>query len=211
MSALHRLYLVRHATSAETRAARFPVTTGGQDVPDCAGLDAAGRRSAEALGAHLPLPDRVWSSWAARARETAALAGWAAEPTADLAECDFGSWAGREVHEIAAADPDGFAAWLADPTVGPADGEPLEQLRTRARRVLECGCAGTSIAVTHGGFIRAAVAEVLGLAAGALARIDLAPASVTVLHNDGTWRLVRLNWTPALLARAAATPQAVTP
>lgn len=207
-----RLHLVRHATSAETRAARFPATTGAQAEVGCAGLDEAGRRAAEDLRPHLPHPDRIWSSWAVRAIQTAAAAGWEPEPSADLAECDFGDWAGRDVHDVAAADPEGFAAWLADPTSGPVGGEPLGALRARARRVLDRCEQGTTVAFTHGGLIRAVLAEALELPAAALARVDLAPASVTVLHgHDGAWRLVRLNWTPVLVVRPAAQAEAVAP
>ncbi|MGH3665483.1 MAG: hypothetical protein ACRDU8_05250, partial [Egibacteraceae bacterium] len=64
MSSTIRLYLVRHATSAETRAGRFPATSGASEVATCAPLDEPGRRMAEVLADHLPRADRVWSSWA---------------------------------------------------------------------------------------------------------------------------------------------------
>lgn len=205
-----RLYLVRHATSAETRAARFPATTGACHVDTCAVLDDRGRQMAKALGAHLPRADRVWSSWAARTRETAALAGRPPELSADLAECDFGGWAGRDIHDVAAADPAGFAAWLADPAEATHGGEPLEALHGRARRVLRRCRPGTTVAFTHGGLIRAVLCEALSLPATTSTGVDIAPASVTELHAyDDNWRLVRLNWTPALTTRPAVSAEAV--
>ncbi len=195
------LLLVRHATTATTRRAAFPATTGARAAAGDEPLDRAGRAAAAELGAHLPAADRVWSSAARRSVGTAAAWGAAADPVGDLAECDFGRWAGRTPDEVHAEDPAGLAAWYADPSSAAHGGEGLGAVRARARRVLERAAAlgGTTLAVTHGGLVKAALLEVLDLPDAAVWRLDAAPASVTELHRtDPTWRLVRLNWTPAL-------------
>lgn len=134
------------------------------------------------------MPDRVWTSHAVRTAETARLAGLeraVADP--DLAEGDFGRWAGRTPLEVADDEPEVVAAWYADLGSAPHGGETFAQVGARARRVLARAAAlgGTTIAVTHGGFIRAALLGVLDLPASAVWRLDAAPASVAELHPAG--------------------------
>lgn len=202
-----RLLLVRHATTAETRRAAFPSTTGAGPVDGCPPLDRAGTRAAEALEPHLPAPDRGWSSHACRALQTAALAGVEVVADSDLAEGDWGRWAGLTPTEVHATEPETLAGWYADLESAPHGGEPLSSVRARARRILDRaeGAGGTTIAFTHGGLVGAALLEALDLPAAALWRLEASPASVTELHPGGTgWRLVRLNWTPAFGASGRA-------
>ncbi|MGH8899023.1 MAG: histidine phosphatase family protein [Egibacteraceae bacterium] len=207
---MDRLLLVRHAQSAGTRRAAFPATTGACARDGCEPLDRAGAVQAAALRGVLPQPDSCWASFAVRALETARLAGCDARSCADLAECDFGRWAGLEPAQVHAADPEGLAAWYADPEAAPHGGERLGDVRARAAAVLararELG--GTVVVFTHGGLVKAALLEALGLGSQALWRLDVAPASVTELHPSGAgggWRVVRMNWTPRLVgARATA-------
>ena len=203
-----RLLLVRHASTAVTGRAGFPATSGVEMADPCEPLDPAGWDVAAELGAHLPVADRVWSSLARRAVETAASWDAVLDPDPDLAECDFGKWAGRTTDDVHAEDPDGLAAWYADPGSAPHGGEGLGAVRTRARRVLDSAAqlGGTTVAVTHGGLVKAALLEVLELPDGAVWRLDAAPASVTELEPSGpVWRVVRLNWTPSL-TRPPAVP-----
>ena len=196
-----RLLLVRHATSSETRRGAFPIASGSQPGIEGDPLDDAGRAAARELGAHLPPGERCLSSWAARARQTAEAAGFVPEPDAQLAECDFGRWAGRTPADV--GDDAEVGAWYADPDAAPHGGERLADVRARAALVLagahESG--GTTVAFTHGGFVKAAVLEVLKLPASSVWQIDVAPASITELHcTFDRWRLVRLNWTPSVCA-----------
>lgn len=193
--------LVRHATTASTRSALFPLTSGAAPAAGCEPLDRAGRDAAMALGHHVGTADRFWASHARRARETAAAWGVQAECEADLAECDFGRWAGLAPEEVHRTDAEGLAAWYADPGTAPHGGETLEAVRGRARRLLAraADLGGATVAVTHGGLIKAALLEVLGLPHTAVWKLDAAPTSVTELHVAGSgWRIVRLNWTPSL-------------
>jgi broad specificity phosphatase PhoE len=207
---MDRLLLVRHATSAGTRRAAFPATTGAYACDRCEPLDRAGVVQAVTLGGVLPWPDFCWASFAVRAQQTARLAGWDAQLRADLAECDFGRWAGLELAQVHAVDPKGLAAWHADPDAAPHGGERLCDVRARAAAVLARArdLGGTVVAFTHGGLVKAALLEALGLSSQALWQLDIAPASVTELHPCGLgWRIVRMNWTPRLVGLRAAAPR----
>src|SRR4051794_9419348 len=102
---MRRLLLVRHASTAAVRAAAF-----GADEP----LDEAGRAAAARLRARLPRGELLVSPLR-RARETAAgLGDYTVVP--ELAECDFGSWAGRTLRDM---DAEALGAWMTDPDAAP--------------------------------------------------------------------------------------------
>ena len=178
-----RLVLVRSAATPATRRAAF-----SSDEP----LDAAGVRAAERLAPVLGRVDAARSSAARRARMTAAAAGWTAAVDPDLAGPDPRAWAGRTLEEVGARDPEGLRAWLNEP-------DPDGDLRLRVARFLEQahGWPGTTVAVTHAGWVRTAVLQALDAPPASFWRVDVAPASVTVLHRrDRGWALGRVNWTP---------------
>ena len=178
-----RLVLVRTAATAATRRAAFP-----GDEP----LDQGGVRAAEGLAGVLGPVDRAWASPARRATMTAAAAGLTAAVDPDLAGLDPPGWTGRTLAEVAARDPDGLRAWLDDPD---RDGT----LRSRVGRFLAGvhELPGTAVAVTHAAWVRTAVLVVLDAPPAAFWRVDVAPASLTVLQRrDRGWVLGRVNWTP---------------
>jgi broad specificity phosphatase PhoE len=97
-------------------------------------LTDAVRRAAESIRKALEgLPLDVWSSPLGRARETSQLAGF---PTAhidhDLCEWDYGVYEGRTTLEIREEIP-AWSVWLSPIP----DGESLDQVSTRARRVID--------------------------------------------------------------------------
>jgi len=159
-------------------------------------------RQALSLAPHLPRVDRCWSSHARRTLETAArLTRLPPEPSADLAEADFGRWSGKSLDEVHAEEAESLQLWLDSPGAAPHGGETLERVRTRARRVLDRTREheGPTLVVSHGGFIKVVLLEVLGLPDSAIWQLDLEPASLTELHPSGPrWRITRLNWTPRL-------------
>jgi broad specificity phosphatase PhoE len=206
---MDRLLLIRHGVTAETRHAGFPTTSGATADEDGPSLDRAGLADAVALRRHLPEADRAWSSHAVCAVETAQACGYEdPECTADLAARDVGTWAGRSLAEIHAADPVGFSRWHHDPRLAPHGGEGLDRVRVRARRVLDRAATlgGTTVAVSHGELVRAALLEVLDLPADALWTFDAAPCSVTELHprSHGQWRIVLVGWRPDPYRRSGA-------
>lgn len=199
-----RLLLVRHGTTAAVRAAAFPLDEG---------LDPRGAAEARALLPHLPRGATARRSPARRCAETATALGHpdaAVDP--GLREAGFGSWAGRALPELHAEAPDAVVAWMTDAAFAPpGGGESLEDLCARVAEWLaeRAGDERPTVAVTHGGVVRAAIAVALGAPPSAAWRIDVTPGSLTELHaHDGRWRLVRANWTPPReelrRARAAA-------
>lgn len=211
-SAARRLVvLVRHGESEWNAAGRFQGQKG-------TGLTPHGHQQAAATAAHVlahvgPV-DRVVCSDLQRAAETAApLAAQITAPVeVDLRwrEIDVGSWAGRTIEEIAAADPEGLGAWrgLRDEALG--DREPFGAFRRRVAEALGDAAAGhgVTVVVTHGGAIRMAAAAVLGLPRGGEAVVR-APdnASVTVLTaRDGGLRLRSYNAAGHLAEIGAGAP-----
>ncbi|WP_240809839.1 histidine phosphatase family protein [Actinomadura sp. WMMA1423] len=173
------LLLVRHATSAEMRQARFPA--GGA-------ADPAGLARARALAGALP-DGEAWTSPARAARETCAALGLDARPVAALAEADHGSWAGARHADIA---PDALAAWLADPDAAPHGGESRSALAARVAAWL--GGAPSGVAVCDAGVIRAVLAHALRVGVPAADRFDVAPLSTTRIAPAGNgWRVSHVN------------------
>jgi len=205
-SGRRRLLLVRHAPTHATHAAAFPL-----DEP----LDARGREAAALLADALPARCEALSSPALRCRQTAEAARLgepAIEP--ELRECDFGAWAGRTLADVHAAEPDAAAAWMLDGDACPHGGESLAALAERVAGWLgrQAAADGCTVAITHGGVVKAALVHALGAPLEAFWRIDVAPLAITELHaHDGRWTVTRVNWTPggrtpAGLREAAGAP-----
>jgi broad specificity phosphatase PhoE len=186
-----RLTLVRHAPSGATRRSAFPL-----DEP----LDPRGADEARALAPRLGRFDAVWSSPAARARQTADALGLAATVAPELDECDFGAWRGRTLADLHAEDPVAVAAWMEDPAAAPHGGESLLALLERVRGWLlaRADDGSRTVAVTHAGVIRAALVCALDAPPLAFWRLDVAPLSRTVLHaHDGRWTVRAVNLPPS--------------
>lgn len=178
---MSRLLLVRHGETSATETRTFPT-----DEP----LTRAGREAARALTGTLPAADTVLSSPAARCRQTAAAAGLVAQIDPRLAECDFGSWAGRSLVQVNTEDPDGVRLWMLDPSSRPHGGESVNDLSARVAAWLAEARRGTTVALTHRGFISAAVAHVRGLPPAAIWECSVQPLAVTELRRaGGRWRL----------------------
>lgn len=182
---------MRHAATPATRAFAFPA-----DEP----LDVRGRADAATLADALPASvDSVVCSPAARCRQTAEAAGLTvAAVDAALGECDFGDWAGRTLAEVHGTDDAASLAWMTDPDAAPHGGESLRTFSARVAAWLDGEAVrdGRTVAVTHGGVVKAAVVHALGAPVDAFWRVDVAPLSVTELHaHDGRWTVSRVNAT----------------
>lgn len=195
---MRRLLLVRHVATPATRAHRFPA-----DEP----LDAGGLTAAAALGRALPAnPGAIVCSPALRCRQTAEAAGLGVpELEPRLLEADFGSWAGRSLEEVHAADPDAAVRWMTDPQAAPHGGESLAAFSARVAGWLDLQTQedGRTVAITHGGVVKAAVVHAMGAPLQSFWRVDVAPGSITTLHAHGPrWTVVRTN-APGATKRAA--------
>jgi alpha-ribazole phosphatase len=104
-----------------------------------------------------------------------------------LRELDFGDWEMRPWDTI---PRDIFDVWANDyANVAPPNGETFSQLHARAKSFVE-DVSGHSqgkslLVVTHGGLIRALIAEVLHMPLKRLFRITIDHASVTQLEFNG--------------------------
>jgi broad specificity phosphatase PhoE len=184
---MKRLLLVRHAPTSATRAAAFPADER---------LDDSALARVAQLARILPSSAVALSSPAARCLETARAAGLDPRAEPALAECDFGSWAGRSLADVHAEDPDGAGAWMTDPDARPHGGESLTEFAARVAGWLKAQAQGDgrTVAITHAGVIRAAIVQALGAPIGAFWRLDADPLSLTELHaRDGRWTVTRAN------------------
>ena len=177
---MRSLLLVRHAPTSATRAAAFPADEE---------LDERGRELATGLAAKLPRRSEVMTSPARRCRQTAEAAGLAAAVDERIAECDFGTWAGRSLADVNADEPAAVQSWMLDPDASPHGGESIARwLDDQAAQ------EGRVTVITHGEVVKAAMVHALGAPLVAFWRIDATPLAITELHaHGGRWTVVRLN------------------
>jgi broad specificity phosphatase PhoE len=173
-------------------------------------LNAAGRSEAEALAAalrHLPIA-AVYSGPLERAAETAAILarplGLPVVPAAGLDELDFGDWTGRSLDSLS-GEPRWRAFNEARATTRIPGGEQMGEVVARARAELD----GLRLdhpdalvaAVSHGDVIRGVLLDCLGMPLDSVHRLEVVPASVSVIRFDPAPRVLGVNWTvpgPAL-------------
>lgn len=179
MSDTVRLTFVSHGMTDAMAAGRFAV-----DEP----LNAIGQRQCDATVELGPL-DGALCGPEKRTRQTADLLGLRAECDDALADLDCGTWRGSVLGAVAPAD---LAVWLTDPAVAPHGGESVVDLVKRVRGWMDSLGVGRGrvAAVTHPAVVRAAVLVALDAPPKSFWRIDVAPASRTVLHLRGhAWTL----------------------
>jgi probable phosphoglycerate mutase len=158
-------------------------------------LSEGGREEVSAVGRRLADEriSAIYSSPLERTRETAALIAQAAalpvEISEDLLEVDFGAWTGVTFDALR-ADP-GWPAWNeARGVARPPDGESLLDVQARLRRFVEAARERHPderiIAVSHGDPIKTILADALGMPLDNLDRLEISPASISVLIA-GAW------------------------
>lgn len=179
MSEVVRLTLVSHGMTEAMSAGRFPT-----DEP----LNALGIRQVE-NGIDLDTADFAACGPEQRTRQTAELLGLQPHTEPDLADLDHGRWRGDYLGRV---DPAELALWLTDAGAAPHGGESVVDLMGRVRRWLDGVSTqrGRIVAVTHPAVIRAAVLVTLDAPPKSFWRIDIGPATATVLHFRGhAWTL----------------------
>jgi alpha-ribazole phosphatase len=189
------LFMIRHG---EPVAWAKGLCHGALDVP----LSDDGVIQAKRIGDHLQDArfDAVYSSPLKRALATASALSGSHEVELvireSLTEIDFGTFEGRTFEEIAASDPDLYARWMREPVrVRFPDGESFDDLRkrvadetTRIRREHE---GGSVAVVTHGGVIRAVLAEALRLDEDMIFRIGQTWGGMSLVEWIGDEPVVR--------------------
>lgn len=184
------LVLVRHGVTDHTTGQRFSGGLAGSDP----GLSEAGRAQVRSVGEWLaPAIDRidaVVTSPVRRTRESAQvlgeLFGHQVEEEPGLAEMEFGAWDGLTFPEVAEQHQDDLDAWLGAVDVAPGGtGESFlaveERVLAARDRLLAAHAGRTVVVVSHVTPIKTLVADALGAPLLALFRMELAPASVTVV------------------------------
>jgi ribonuclease H / adenosylcobalamin/alpha-ribazole phosphatase len=183
------LVLVRHGVTAHTVDKRFSSGLGGSNP----GLTDEGRAQMRATADWLaPLADGidvVVSSPVRRTHESAEIVGARLEKPVliddGLAEMEFGTWDGLTFAEIQERHPDELDRWLGSLDEAPGGGESFRVVEKRVlgslERLLSEYAGQTVLAVSHVTPIKVLVAHALSAPLDAVYRMELAPASVTVL------------------------------
>ncbi|MCW8308149.1 histidine phosphatase family protein [Acidiphilium sp. PA] len=197
---LTRFCLIRHAIVAPEY---LPVLYGQMDVPICPSRLSSDSRRYASLGAILPKPAHWVVTPLSRTRATAEAimqAGYGPVPLyveAGLIEQDFGAWQGSAMTDFINR-PTKHPFWPVGGEEIPPDGESFSQMRARVGPTMESlakmHAGKTVIVVSHGGAIRAAIAEALQLTSDQALSLAVDNLSISRLEHYGhAWRVVSLN------------------
>ncbi|TAP44051.1 MSMEG_4193 family putative phosphomutase [Arthrobacter sp. S39] len=184
--------LVRHGRTTANAAGLLAGRAAGVS------LDQLGREQAALTGDRLAVVHLagVVSSPLERCQETARLildrqAGNPFAPTdPDLNECDYGQWQGRMLSELATENL--WSAVQSQPsTVVFPGGESMAAMQARSVAAIrrhdaafeaKDGPGAVWVAVTHGDIIKSILADALGMHLDLFQRINVGPASVSIVH-----------------------------
>ena len=181
--------LVRHGVTDHTTDKRFSGGLASKNPP----LNDEGREQARATGEWLaPLSgtfDALVSSPVLRTRQTAEILAEFFDLEIDeepgIAEMEFGTWDGMSFTEVHEKHPDEISSWLGDLESAPHGGESFRAVEKRVLegrdRMMAAYAGQTAVVVSHVTPIKTLVADALGAPLEAVYRMELAPASVTVI------------------------------
>ncbi|NDK30898.1 histidine phosphatase family protein [Nesterenkonia haasae] len=108
----------------------------------------------------------------------------------DLTECDYGQWQGRKLTDLATEDLWPLVQSQPSAVVFP-DGESMAAMQSRAVAAIrrhdaafeaEHGPDAVWAAVSHGDIIKSILADALGMHLDLFQRINVGPASVSIVH-----------------------------
>ena len=144
--------------------------------------------------------DAIVSSPLKRCQQTAQAAAQALgiadiEIVEDLIELDFGKWEGESFDEVDRFDKERLEKWMADSSISCPDGESLQQLHKRVRKVrkeLQDRYAGkTLLVVTHVNPIKSFIRQALDGNAAVFEKVFLGVASISDVEFWPEGSLVR--------------------
>lgn len=185
-----RAWLIRHGETEWAREGRHTSRTNVR-------LTDLGRSQAVAVGRKLAGTSfaSVLSSPLSRALETAHIAGFGDHVEVDdnLREWDYGADEGLTTSDIRADRP-GWTIW----TGGPRDGETIDEVATRADRVVARvrASSGDVLLFAHGHLLRVFAARWLGLPGVDGKLLALSTATVSVLGWEHETAVI-LRWNEA--------------
>lgn len=184
------LVLVRHGSTAHTAEKRFSGGVGSGDPSLSEEGIAQVRATAGLVETLAPDATRLLASPVRRAVESASLVAERLALPVDtepgVAEMEFGAWDGLTFAEVGERDPEGLRAWLGSLSVPPGGaGESIldvaSRVRSTASRLVSDNPGQTLVLVSHVTPIKVLVAEALGAPLEAVYRMELSPASVSVI------------------------------
>jgi probable phosphomutase (TIGR03848 family) len=188
--------LVRHGRTTANTSGVLAGRTRGVRLDDAGVAQAA--RTAERLSV-VPLVAIVTSPLE-RCRQTARAilkAQQGAPATATergITECDYGSWQGRALRDLA-KEPLWKTVQTQPSAAAFPDGESLSAMQARSvsavRRLdalyeAEHGPGAVWVAVSHGDIIKSVLADALGMHLDLFQRLQVDPASVSIVRYTGT-------------------------
>lgn len=165
-------------------------------------LDQVGRDQAALAGDRLAVVPVVGvvSSPLERCQQTARIildrqAGTPVAPVEpDLNECDYGQWQGRKLSELATDDLWPVVQSQPSAVVFPG-GESMAAMQARSVAAVrrhdaafeaEYGPGAVWVAVSHGDVIKSILADALGMHLDLFQRINVSPASVSIVHYSAS-------------------------
>lgn len=187
------LILVRHGVTPLTAEKKFSGGLGGSNP----GLSEEGREQIRATGEWLaPMAERidaVVASPVRRTRESAEILAERWGKTLSLepgfAEMEFGSWDAMSFTDVARDHQADLDAWLGSLEVRAGGGESFREVEARVLagldRLLDAHRGRTVAVVSHVTPIKTLVTRVLGVPLDSVFRMELTPASVTVMSFYG--------------------------
>ncbi|QIS39681.1 histidine phosphatase family protein [Clavibacter capsici] len=184
--------LVRHGRTTANATGILAGRTPGVD------LDDTGRDQADRAGdrlATVPLAAVVSSPlqrcWETAQRILERQTGKPAQPVdPDLTECDYGRWQGRPLSELATEDLWKTVQAHPSAVVFPG-GESMAEMQARAVAAIrrhdaaieaEHGPGAVWVAVSHGDVIKSILADAYGMHLDLFQRIDVGPASLSIVR-----------------------------
>jgi len=189
-----RVVLVRHGETDHTAEKRF---SGGLASSN-PGLNDRGRAQVRATAEWLqPLADQVDAIVTSPVRRTRESAEILAEVLGrheidvedGFAEMEFGAWDGLTFLEVSERHQDDLDAWLGSLEAAPHGGESFQQVQERVlaglERTLQAHAGRTVVVVSHVTPIKTLVAHALDASLMSVYRMELSPASVTVVSFFG--------------------------
>ena len=211
-----RLLLVRHGVTGWNREGRFQGHL-DPELSDDGRVEAALLADRVAAARPDERPGLIVTSSLRRAGQTAAVLAQrlgsvgerpGVRDDARLIEVGQGEWEGRTHDEIAVSDAARYAAWRSEARQEPPGAEPLDQVEARVRSVLAevlSTAVKTVCLVSHGGTLRIAIGQLLGLDRLRAWAMDLDNCSISSVsrQGDAPWLLERWNDTGHLLGRTA--------
>ncbi|HEX7716298.1 MAG TPA: bifunctional RNase H/acid phosphatase [Marmoricola sp.] len=183
------LILVRHGVTDHTSRKVFSGGLASANPP----LTDEGRAQVRATGEWLaPMRDQIDALVASPVRRThqsaeilGELLGHEVEFEDGIAEMEFGTWDGLTFADVQERFPDELSAWLGDLEYPPGGGESFRAVAERVLagrdRIVAAYAGRTVLVVSHVTPIKTLVADALGAPLEALFRMELSPASVTVI------------------------------